>query len=352
MRNKANQKNIDKSDLTNYPNGRIKDDGGSGDGTAVNEQTKGDIHEFFDKLLRLYGLEHNGLPDNEENGYQTIEALNGLANKNNYIYDLTSNSNVLSLPIKVDTLNNNESFTVKASQDKGSETTLKGTLDNVTKSVAILGDYLAGDYLRVINTDSGINIIRLVDFSNFTVIAGELGFLKKATGAEVIEGILDNKALTPESFLEAFAEYVIGNTSDNFLADIARNGIYPKEHFEKVEGLVASADKYGTVLVGNVDSGSVGDTYPVTGDFTSATIYDRTNEGNEVEVVLSSSMNSVDYTVVISIESLSSSITRDNDIQPVVWKKISTTKFRFYVEESYLKNTTNNIKLHFDIKQR
>ncbi len=352
MRNKANQTNIDKADLTNYPDGRIKDDGGSGDGTPVNEQTKGDIHEFFDKLLRLYGLEHNGLPDNEENGYQTIEALKGLANKNNYIYDLTSNSNILSLPLKVGKLLVNESFTVKASQDKASETTLKGTLDNVTKSVTIVGDYLAGDYLRVINTNSGINIIRLVDFSNFTVIASELGFLKKATGAEVIAGVLESKGVTPKSFLDALKEYIYGTSSDDFLATAARNGIYPKEHFAKVEGLVASSDKYGTVFIGNVDTGSVGDTYPVTGDFTSATIYDRTNEGNEVEVVLSSPMSSVNYSVFISIESLSSAITRDNDIQPVIWKKISTTKFRFYVEESYLINATNNIKLHFDIKQR
>ena len=349
MRNKANQSNIDKSDLTNYPQGRIKNDGGSGDGTPVNEQTKGDIHEFFDKLLRLYGITHNGLPDNEENGYQTIDALKGLANKNDYAYDLASISDVLTLPLKVGKLNVNEMFTVKASQDKGIETTLRGTLDNITKSVTIIGDYLTGDYLRVINTASTITIIRLADYSNFEVIATELGFLQKATGAEVIAGVIDTKALTPESFLEAFAEYVLGAESDNFLVTQTNNGLMSEEDKLKLDNLIGDSDRYGSVLVGNVDSGSVGDSYPVSGGFSTAILNQRTANGDVIEVTLTDAMTTDNYTVTPSVESLGN-IENDNDLKPVVWKKISTTKFRFYVEDP--SQTTQNIKLHFDIKQR
>ena len=48
-RNKALQPNIDGSDLTNYPDKRIRNNDGSGNGTPVNEQVYGDIHEFFGK---------------------------------------------------------------------------------------------------------------------------------------------------------------------------------------------------------------------------------------------------------------------------------------------------------------
>ena len=52
MRNKAIQPNVDLSDLVNFPNGRIKDNTGTGDGTAITELISGDLQEFFYKLVR------------------------------------------------------------------------------------------------------------------------------------------------------------------------------------------------------------------------------------------------------------------------------------------------------------
>ena len=66
-----NQSNIIAPD-TVYLNGDIKDDP---NGTAVNRQVYGDIHQFFAKLLRDAGITPNTLRDNETNGYQLMGAL-------------------------------------------------------------------------------------------------------------------------------------------------------------------------------------------------------------------------------------------------------------------------------------
>ena len=84
-RDKALQANIDGSDPVNYPNKRIKNNTGAGDGTPVNEQVYGDIHETFAKLMRRALLSYNHLPENETKGYQYIQALEFLATDNDKI---------------------------------------------------------------------------------------------------------------------------------------------------------------------------------------------------------------------------------------------------------------------------
>lgn len=85
MRNKKDAPNIDLSDLANYPDGRIKDDTGTGDGTGVDEFIYGDIQEFFYKLMRLASIVPNSNADNESNGYQTIDALKDFVEKRNVV---------------------------------------------------------------------------------------------------------------------------------------------------------------------------------------------------------------------------------------------------------------------------
>lgn len=68
----VNYPNRDTSDLTAYPNGQIKNDPS---GTPVNVLTNGDVQIFFDKMLRIAGLTANGIPDNETNGYQLVQAV-------------------------------------------------------------------------------------------------------------------------------------------------------------------------------------------------------------------------------------------------------------------------------------
>jgi len=58
-----------------FPFGRIKDDTGSNDGTPVDEDVYGDVHQFFEKLLDIVGITANDLPENDTNGFEWIEAL-------------------------------------------------------------------------------------------------------------------------------------------------------------------------------------------------------------------------------------------------------------------------------------
>ena len=58
-----------------YPYGRIKDDTGSQDGTPVNEEVYGDIHQFFERLMDEAEVAFNNFPDNSYSGFQYFTAL-------------------------------------------------------------------------------------------------------------------------------------------------------------------------------------------------------------------------------------------------------------------------------------
>lgn len=60
---------------SDYPNGRIKDDTGTDNGTDCNEQSNGDMQQFFAKMMRESALSYNNLPDNEYSGNQFFQAL-------------------------------------------------------------------------------------------------------------------------------------------------------------------------------------------------------------------------------------------------------------------------------------
>lgn len=62
-----------------YPYGAIKNDTGIGDGTPVDVQAYGDIHQFFARMFAQSGITANGLPDNLTNGFQLYEAFQKLA---------------------------------------------------------------------------------------------------------------------------------------------------------------------------------------------------------------------------------------------------------------------------------
>lgn len=69
--------NIDPAD-SDYPYGRIRDKiDGVQEGTPVNEDVYGDVHQFFAKMMAAAGLTHNELPDNDYTGWQFYEALLG-----------------------------------------------------------------------------------------------------------------------------------------------------------------------------------------------------------------------------------------------------------------------------------
>lgn len=85
--------NISTSD-PNFPDGRIRNNNGSSNGTPVNEFVYGDIHQFFAKVLREMLITPNGLAESDYPGYQYFDALNRLAKK--YINIVFVNGDVAS----------------------------------------------------------------------------------------------------------------------------------------------------------------------------------------------------------------------------------------------------------------
>jgi hypothetical protein len=247
--------NVDNSDTTNYPDGRIKDNTGSGNGTGVNRSVYGDLHANISRLMRLYGILPNGLPDNETNGYQIIESLIALASKNDYIYPLTTNgTDTLNIDIKLSLMKDNEFLICLASANKTTETLIKGSAVTAF-AVTYSGEFKANEYVRVIKTSGGVSIIRVADWNSLSAMATELNFLKKASQSEEDAGVIDTVATTPLVNKTTFIKRVIGADSGSYLATAIRNGLYPKEHFSIVEGLAGPAlkSKNVTLLSWNLD---------------------------------------------------------------------------------------------------
>ena len=73
--------NVDLTNPTEYPFGRIQDDTGSNNGTPVNTYVYGDFHQFFAALLLLGSITPNGLYESAINGYQYIQALTAYINQ-------------------------------------------------------------------------------------------------------------------------------------------------------------------------------------------------------------------------------------------------------------------------------
>lgn len=344
MRSKLAQANIDNTDPVKYPNGRIKDNTGAGDGTPVNEEVYGDFHEMKDKLMRLYGLAFNGLPDNETNGYQFIEALRALSNKNDIVLAVTldsqgSGSNNLSVGVKLGFLLLNESFTLKSSTNipTTNNVTLRGT-DNVTKNVTTVGSIRVGDYVRMINTSTGILMVKVLDFSNIDSVVSDLGYLKGATQAQEDSGTLSTVATTPVVNKSTFTKRVIGALSGSYLASVARNGLMSQADKIKLDGLENNAsgeERRGFLQFGDPDVGSVGQTVPFSGQISAAQISERTSNGKIVTVTLDPPLPDNAYFVHVIVQSVGGvPLEINNDIKPPVYERINASTFKVYLEST------------------
>ena len=87
----GNYPNIEAPD-SDYPDGNIKDKDISLPGTPVNQLVYGDMHQTLAKLLRMAVIDPNGLPDNEYNGFQYIEAMQYLFGRFSKYYELDATS--------------------------------------------------------------------------------------------------------------------------------------------------------------------------------------------------------------------------------------------------------------------
>jgi len=348
-----NNANVDNSDLANYPDGRIKDNQGSGDGTPVNRSVYGDLHSNISKLMRLYDIAPTGLPDNETSGYQIIQALSALASKNDYIYPLTTNgTTTLSVDIKLSLMKDNEFLICLASTDKTTETLIKGS-GPVSMSVTYSGNFKANEYVRVIKTSGGVSIVRVADWNSLDDMCTEMNFLKKASQSEENAGAIDTVATTPLVNKVTYALRTIGADSVNYLATAMRNGLYPKEHFAIVAGIGASPLKnYGTI---SLDIGAPSGNIPSTGDFNTPgvpyAVMVSTGADSLVTVTMANAMtgSGTNYYCRAFVQGQSSSLFSDNDICCPVFKPLSNTQFEIAFRE--VASVAQSLKVHIEVVQ-
>ena len=129
------------------------------------------------------------MPDNETNGFQIVDAMKALPTKNDFVLALSLNTGVLSVPIKLGFMEDGEQIVCKAAFDLGSETQIKGS-DNVTFAFTPNGSFKTNEYVRLIKTGSGVDIIRLVDNVSLNTMVGDLSYLKKASQAQENAGAI------------------------------------------------------------------------------------------------------------------------------------------------------------------
>lgn len=348
MRNKGLQPNIDNSDLINFPNGRIKNNDGSGNGTPVNEQVKGDIHEFFDKMLRLYGITHNGLPDNEANGYQSIEALRAVASKNDFILTITSVIGVLNVPVKLGKMLENEQIVCKVSINKTTETEIKGS-DNSQFVVTFIGDFKANEYVRLIKTASGVIIVRLVDLVNLDTAVSEFLYLKKANQTQEDTGTTDLVATTPLTNKTVFVKRVNGIDSSSYLATPSQNGLLSSTDKIIIDSIGASPIRNKGWFSGLDVAADGTSNLPVSGDILSAVRTKPTIDSSKITVTLANAMDNTNYLVQTFVEGQSSDSALDDNVTVPVFKIISTTVFEIKITETF--SETQNLRIHIKTEQ-
>lgn len=343
MRDKLLAPNIDNSNPLLYPNGRIKDNTGSGNGTPVNEFVYGDLHEMKDKLMRLYGIAPNNLPDNEVNGFQTIDALRALASKNDFILDLTTVSGVVNVGLKLGFILQKESFLCLASFDFTTETQIRG-IDNVTNSLTVVGTFKNGEYVRLIKTVGGVTLIREVDAVNLNLAVSEFNYLKKANQTQENAGAIDTVATTPLVNLVAFIRRVNGVDSATYLATTLQNGLLSKEDKAIIDAVGSSPIKnIGWFSGFNPGSGTIGQNLPVSGNISNAKIVDVLSGMTVVECTLSNAMTGTNYEVQTSIESLGT-FNNDTAVYPCLFKVISNNTIQIAMREPI--SIAQNLKIH------
>lgn len=351
MRPLNSNPNVDNSDLINYPGGRIKDNNGTSNGTGVNEQVYGDLHQTVAKLMRLYSITPNGFPDNETNKFQIIDALRALASKNDFVLPLGVSSGVIQVEVKVGSMLENEQIVCKASFNYGSETQIKGS-DNVTLTATVQGSFKTNEYVRLIKTASGATLVRLSDNASLDSMVGGFSYLKKASQAEENAGAIETAATTPLTNKTAFGLRVNNDTaSAPYLATASRNGLYPKEHFEIVANFSKRLKAVGGFSPFDVGSALIGSTISPFGDVLSATYMPASPGYSIVRVVLKPTnvMDNLDYKVIESIESLGNKGV-DSSIFKPTFSIVSESTF----DMTFLELTGSGVqtlKVHLDLIQ-
>lgn len=342
MRKFLDVPNVDNSNPPAYPDGRIKDNTGSGDGTPVNEQVYGDIYQTFLKAKRLYAITENGMPDNETNGFQIIDALRALASKNDFILPITSTGGVLVVPVKIGKMLENEQIVCRATVNMAAETQITGS-DSVTVNAAISGAFKANEYVRLIKTSGGVQLIRLVDISNLDLVNTDLAYLKKASQIQNDAGLLDTVATTPLVDKQTFLNRVNGAQSGDYLASQSRNGLMSIADKTKLDNFESNVKNIG--WISGVNPGS-GGTISASGDVTGAVVTSSGGGRTAIQVTVANSLVNTNYFVRMSVQSMSGNINTDTEIQTPVFKPTTATSFTIAIRET--EGATQNLRIHIE----
>ena len=352
---KATQPNLDNSDLVNFPNARIKDNDGTGDGTAVNRAIYSDIHEFFAKLMRMAAIAYTGLPDSTGNGYQLVQAAIALAGKNDFITPLNTinipvggiATDVISVPLALSTLQINEALVCQAAFTLTDQTQIKGS-ESALQNVTFGGNFKTGDYIRFIKTNTGVTLIRLADDLNLDVLVTELNYLKATTFSDESAGITQTEATTPYTNQLVFAQRVIGSMSNIFLASATRNGLLSAAQWSIINNIPANPIK-NVGWISGVDPGlgTIGlPGYAVHGDISSAIL--QSTGGGHLAQILVTFNNAMpgNYFVRYMVENIGT-ITSATDLFIGVFQVVNSTSFIFAIAENT--NGSQTLKIHFEV---
>lgn len=359
--NKLTSPNIDNSDPANFPNGRIKDNDGTGNGTPVNRFIYSDIHEYFAKLMRLAGIAYNNLPDNTTNGYQLVDAAIALAGKNDFITPLNTivlvvmgvNTNVISVPLTLSTLKTGEALVCQATFNQTDQTLIQGTESALqTANIPNPNPFKNGDYIRFIKTNTGVTLVRLADDLNLNVLVAELLYLKATTPTDEYSGTTQAAATTPYTNGLAFFRRVNGVDSSMFLASSTRNGLLTAAQWSIINSIPANPIRNVGWFSGvDAGGGTVGTNAPVSGNITSAVITAVSGSGSwtTYRITFANAMTGVNYFVRYMIQS-EGTLTTDINIQAPVFKPFSSTQFDFGIQQS-TSGGVQNLKIHCEVVQ-
>ena len=343
MRKFSTNPNVDNSNLVLYPDGRIQDNTGAGNGTPVNERVYGDIYQALLKVKRLSGIIENGLPDNETNGFQLVDALRELASKNDILQSISTDATTLSVTAKLNPMLTNETLICKANANYTAEAQIQGT-DGTIYALTVVGSFKTNESVMLIKTGVGVTLIRVADAVSLDSMVSEFLYLKKASQAQEDAGAVDTVATTPLVNKVTFAKRVNGVDSATYLATALINGLYPKEHFAIVAALGASPTKnIGWFSGFDPGAGTVGANLPVSGDITNAEIVQVSSGVTVVECTVANALSSTDFEVQMSVESQSTFL-QDTTVYVPLFKVINTTTFQVGMREPG--SFTQNIKIH------
>jgi hypothetical protein len=184
-----------------YPVGRIQNEDAPIVGTPIIEELYGDIVQFFHKLMRIAGLTHNGLPENETQGFQFISALQYYVRT---AFASTSERGVVELADNSETqagVDSQRVVTPAGLESKTATTTRRGIT------------YLATD-AEIITGTEATKIATAASIHKKYASETQKGFVRKATNDNVINGTDNYMSVASEPM------YVSPSALSNRLSDI------------------------------------------------------------------------------------------------------------------------------------